>query len=184
MIYNPYGDTSVYLGTLQLPHVTSITWSSEWTQTELPIEAGAVISDHRRRRPRTVSISGYVTGQVELVPSPAGVMLGSTAIRSALNLYANTGRVFVLKFGQRIVPNMSIVGIEEEDLAERRDDMWSFTLNLAETRVATSTLAVSVPVDPGVADLTAAPVDGGPQSATAVGPESAGTITGVVGGGV
>ena len=89
--------------------------------------------------------------------------------------------VFVHSCGHDVA---TIVGIEEEDLAERRDDMWSFTLNLAETRVATSTLAASVPVDPGVADLTAVPVDGGPQSATAVGPETAGNIAGVVGGGV
>lgn len=184
MIYNPYADTSVYLGTIQLPHVTNISISNEWTQTELPIERGAVINDHRRKRPITGTISGYVTGQIELIPSGAGALLGADATRTALETLANLGLTFVLKWGRRLWPNMSIVGIAEDFSAEQRDDMWPFTLQLAETRVATSTTVAAAPVAPGIADLTASAVDGGVQAGTAVGPDSAAAVSGIVGGGV
>ena len=184
--YNPYKDSSVYLGLLQLPHVTNVTFSAEWNQTELPIERGALIVDHRRKLPRGITVSGYVTGQIELVPtSGAGVLLDSSAVRRQLELMADLGQTFIFKWLDRVVPNMSILSIEEDnDAAARRDDMWSFSLQLGETRVATSTIVPAGAVDPALADVTAAPLDGGPQAGTAVGPDMAGNVTGVLGGGV
>jgi hypothetical protein len=183
--YNPFGDTSVYLGALQLPHVTSFNPSTEWEQTELPIERGAVISDHRRRRPKTVELTGYVTDQVELVPSGAGVLLTSLAIQSEIERLAETGQTFILRWKGRVWPNMAIIAIgETNDAAAQRDDMWQFSLSLKESRVASSTVVAAGAVDPSVADLTAGPVDGGPQASTAVGPDVAADVVGVLGGGV
>lgn len=186
MVYNPYADTSVYLGTIQLPHVSSITPGQDWDQTELPIERGAVISDHRRKRPVTLSISGHVTGQIELVPSAAGAaVLGADVIRLRIQLLAETGQTFTVKWGRRTWPNMAIVGIEEEnEAATQRDDMWTFTLQLKQSRVATSTTVTASAVDPGIADLTSSGADGGLQSGTTVGPDTAADVTGVIGGGV
>lgn len=186
MAFSEFADSSVYLGTLQLPHVTSFNVSKEWEQTELPIERGAVISDHRRKRPVMINLTGYVTGQIELVPNGAGSLLPANAIlvRAQLELLEATGQTFLVKFGPQTWANMSIVSHEEDHSAERRDDMYSFSLGLKETRVATSTVVGAVPVDPGIADLAAAPVDGGLQAGSAVGPETAGAVTGVLGGGV
>jgi hypothetical protein len=50
--------------------------------------------------------------------------------------------------------------------------------------VASSTVVAAGAVDPSVADLTAGPVDGGPQASTAVGPDVAADVVGVLGGGV
>lgn len=184
MAYSAFTDTSVYFGTLQLPHVTNITVSHEWDQTELPIERGAVITDHRRKRSLTISMSGYVTGQIQVVPDAAGVLLGNTATRFAIQTLADTGRVFLVRWNKRKFPNMSITSFEEDHAAERRSDMFAFSATLKETRVATSTTTAAVPVDPSIADLTASPVDGGPQSATAVGPEMAADVSGILEGGV
>lgn len=184
MPFTEYVDTSVYLGSLQLPHVTNITVSNEWDQTELPIERGAVITDHRRKRPLMISMSGYVTGQVHLIPDAAGVLLGNTATRHALQILADTGRVLLVRWNKRKWPNMAIVSFEEDHAAERRHDMFAFSMSLKETRVASSTTVPAVPVDPAIADTVASPVDGGPQSATAVGPEEAATVAGILEGGV
>lgn len=186
MIYNPYSDTTVYLGTLALPHVTNFTVTSDWDQTELPIERGAVISDHRRKRPVSISLSGYVTGQIELVPNGAGSLLPIDAqiVKLQLKVLADLGRTFIVKFQSSVWTNMSIISFEEDHSAERRSDMFAFSLVLKETRVATSTVVNAIPVDPGIADLTSSAVDGGPQAGSAVGPETGAAVTGVLGGGV
>jgi hypothetical protein len=185
MVYSPYADTSVYLGSLQLPHITNIMVNHEWEQTELPIERGAVITDHRRKRPVQISMNGYVTGQLHLNPAdPGGFLLGNASTRLALQILADEGRIMLVRWNKRRFPNMTTTSFEEDHQAARRADMFAFTLTLQETRVATSTVTASSPVDPTIADTVGSPVDGGPQSGQAVGPELAGSVSGAIGGGV
>lgn len=183
--YNEYADTSVYLGNLKLPHVTVISPTAEWEQTELPIEGGAVITDHRRKRPRELSITGMITGQVEIVPSAGGQLLDTSTVRHQIEFSAEIGQLFDVRWKDRTWTNMSIISIDEEfTAADQRDDQWLFTLNMKETRIASSTTGLDPSIAESLADLTAVPLDGGAQSGTTVGPDVAASLAGAVGGGV
>lgn len=186
--YNQFADTSVYLGTVRLPHTTTITSSDAWQQTDLPIERGALIADHRRKQPASLSIEGLCTGQIALAVTTglaAFPVVLPAVLRTQIYGLATAGATFLVKHKDRAWPNMSIISIDDDAPAgELRDDVWRFSLQLRETRIASSTLAPAGAVDPSLADLTAAPADGGPQSGQTVGPDVAGEVLGQLGGGV
>lgn len=186
--YNPFADTSVYfeLGPtrVRLPSATVISSSDSWDQTDLPIEQGATISNHRKRQPSEITIDGVVTGQLNLA-GPVGVSAISSPddIRKRIYDLAEAGTVFTVRWCSRRWPSMAIVSISDDaPAAELREDMWRFSLGLRTTRIASSTTTPASSIDSSISDLTASGSEAGPKAGQTVGPELADSVTGVLGG--
>lgn len=133
LLYRP---TTTSIGTLKLDAALTETHTADVDVTDHPVEQGADISDHRRPKPRTLTIEGFVTN----TPMPA-----ETAESVQRGLVRNGQTVGTFQSRSTLEPTRS--GEAYETLLSFREGDLLTVVTTMETLEDMAITALSVPRD-------------------------------------
>lgn len=153
-----FGVQTAKIGSIEIDADIETVHDASWEITEWPVETGADIADHRRRKLRTVKITGVITNTpVRLFGGAVGFSFDSgfslhnplsnksraTDAWKQLNELANTGDPITVVTSLETLANMVITDLQATRTAQTANVL-SFVATLREIQFASSEIVAPV----------------------------------------